>query len=216
MLTRAVRRGLSTPLLIGDLPFGSYEESDAQAVATARRFAEVGCDGVKLEGAGPMADRVRAIVGAGIPVMGHVGLTPQQVRTAAEYRARGRTAEAATAIARDARELERAGCFAIVFEAMPAAVTELIVPRLRVPVIGIGAGAATDGQVLVFHDMLGITEGRMPRFVRRFGEVREAMVEAVRRYAADVRGRRFPEPAHAYPIDATELAALHRRLAELE
>lgn len=214
VLTRAVRRGLSTPLLIGDLTFGSYEQSDAQAVASARRFAEAGCDAVKLEGAGAMADRARAIVGEGIPVMGHVGLTPQQVRTAAEYRARGRTADAAVAIARDAEELERAGCFAIVFEAIPAAVTELLVPRLRVPVIGIGAGAAADGQVLVLHDMLGITEGRVPRFVRRYAEVREAMVDAVSRYAADVRARRFPEPAHTYPIDPAELEALRARLAE--
>lgn len=214
VLTRAVRRGLATPLLIGDLTYGSYEESDVRAVATARRFADAGCDAVKLEGAGAMADRVRAIVAAGIPVMGHVGLTPQQVRTAAEYRARGRTGDAAAAIARDAEELERAGCFAIVFEAIPAAVTELIVPRLRVPVIGIGAGAAADGQVLVLHDMLGITEGRLPRFVKRYAGLREAMVDAVSRYAADVRAGRFPEASHDYPIDPAELAALRARLAE--
>ena len=214
VLTRAVRRGLSRPLLIGDLPFGSYEESDALAVASARRFADAGCDAVKLEGAGRMADRVRAIVAAGIPVLGHVGLTPQQVTTAAEYRARGRTADAAVAILRDAAELERAGCSAIVIEAVPAPVTDLLVAAVRVPVIGIGAGVGTDGQVLVWHDMLGITEGRLPRFVKRYAEGRDAMLDAVRRYAADVRARRYPEAAHTYGIDGAELAALRGRLAD--
>lgn len=213
VLTRAVRRGLARPLLVGDLTFGTYEESDDQALASARRFVDAGCDAVKLEGAGPMIDRVRALVAAGIPVMGHVGLTPQQVIVAADYKVRGRTAAAAAAIARDARALERAGCFAIVFEAVPAALTALVAPRLAIPVIGIGAGPAADGQVLVWHDLLGITEGKLPRFVERYGDLRAAALDAVRRYAADVRERRYPAPRHTYGIDAAEVVALETMLA---
>src|SRR6201999_944822 len=140
MLTRAVRRGLKTPLLVGDLPFGSYEASDAQAIATAHRFVkEAGCDAVKLEGGGA-AERARAIVRAGVPVMGHVGLTPQTATALGGYRAQGRTAERARAVLDDALALQEAGCFAIVFEAIPAEITDAIMPRMVIPVIGIGAG----------------------------------------------------------------------------
>ncbi len=214
VLTRAVRRGLTTPLLVGDLTYGTYEDSDGRAVESARRFTAAGCDVVKLEGAGPITDRVRAVVAAGIPVMGHVGLTPQQVAVSSDYRVRGRTAAAAAAIARDARALEGAGCFAVVFEAVPAALTALVAPRLSIPVIGIGAGAAADGQVLVWHDLLGITEGKLPRFVERFAELRAAALDGVRRYAADVRERRYPAPGHTYGIDAAEVAALEDMLNE--
>src|SRR5215471_5522565 len=141
MLAAAVRRGLKTPLLVGDLPFGSYEASDEQAIATAQRFIkEAGCDAVKLERGGTSVQRARAIVDAGIPVMGHVGLTPQTATALGGYRAQGRTAQNALNVARDARALEDAGCFAIVFEAIPAAVTEVVMEQLEVPVIGIGAG----------------------------------------------------------------------------
>src|SRR5437868_168962 len=156
MLAAAVRRGLKTPLLVGDLPFGSYEASDEQAIATAQRFVkEAGCDAVKLERGGTSAQRARAIVDAGIPVMGHVGLTPQAATALGGYRAQGRTADRALHVAQDALALQEAGCFSIVFEAIPAAVAQELVERLDVPVIGIGAGPATDGQVLVFHDLLG-------------------------------------------------------------
>src|SRR5437764_10498227 len=156
MLAAATRRGLKTPLLVGDLPFGSYEASDEQAVATAQRFVkEAGCDAVKLERGGTSADRARAIVESGIPVMGHVGLTPQTATSLGGYRSQGRTAERALEVTRDALALEEAGCFALVFEAVPSELTELLVPRLELPVIGIGAGPHTDGQVLVFHDLLG-------------------------------------------------------------
>jgi 3-methyl-2-oxobutanoate hydroxymethyltransferase len=212
ILTAAVRRGLaastppraSPPLLVGDMPWGTYEASDDVAVETARRFHAVGCDAVKLEGAGPSAARVRAIVAAGIPVMGHVGLLPQQAADGA-LRARGRTADEALAIARDARELEAAGCFSIVFEALPAAVAALIVPTLRVPVIGIGAGAATDGQVLVFHDLVGLTDGRAPRFVKRYAQLLGEMVSAVRTYAAEVRDGAYPRAEHTYGMEDAEL-----------
>src|SRR5689334_1449926 len=160
MLAAAARRGLKTPLLVGDLPFGSYEASNEQAIATATRFVkEAGCDAVKLERGGTSVERARAIVGSGIPVMGHVGLTPQTATALGGYRAQGRTAERALSVARDAVALQEAGCFSIVFEAIPAAVSEAVCELIEVPVIGIGAGPATDGQELVFHDLLGIYEG---------------------------------------------------------
>lgn len=210
-LKAAASAGIATPLLVGDMPYGSYEPSDAVAVETARRFEAAGCDAVKLEGAGASLARVQAIVAAGIPVMGHVGLLPQQVAAGA-LRARGRTADEALAIAHDARELEEAGCFAIVFEAIPAAVSALVVPTLRIPVIGIGAGAATDGQVLVFHDLVGLTEGKTPRFVKRYGKLRGEMVDAVRAFASEVRAQSYPAEEHEYGIDEAELAALRQAL----
>jgi 3-methyl-2-oxobutanoate hydroxymethyltransferase len=213
VLTAAVRRGLdaaaaaggATPLLVGDMSYGTYEPSDDVAVETARRFAAVGCHAVKLEGAGKNLARVRAIVSSGIPVMGHVGLLPQRVAVGA-LRTQGRTADEALAIAGDARKLEDAGCFAIVFEAVPAALPALIVPTLRIPVIGIGAGGATDGQVLVFHDLVGLTDGRVPRFVKRYAELRGEMVDALRGFADDVRAGRYPGEEHEYRMDEAELA----------
>jgi 3-methyl-2-oxobutanoate hydroxymethyltransferase len=214
MLAAAARRGLQTPLLVGDLPFGSYEASDEQAVATAQRFVkEAGCDAVKLEGGGSSVRRAAAIIAAGIPVMGHVGLTPQTATALGGYRAQGRTGERAYAVACDALALQDAGCFAIVFEAVPAAVTAEIVPRLGVPVIGIGAGPATDGQVLVFHDLLGIREGVGARFVKRYADLLDEMTAGVRNYAEDVRHGSYPGPDHSYSIDPAELAQLRQLLA---
>ncbi len=213
MLASAVRRGLETPLLVGDLPFGSYESSDEQAIATAQRFIkEAGCDAVKLERGGTTVQRARAIVDSGIPVMGHVGLTPQTATALGGYRAQGRTAARALQVAHDAIALQEAGCFSIVFEAIPAAVSELLVERIEVPVIGIGAGAATDGQVLVFHDLLGIYDGHAPRFAKRFGELKAQMVAGVAQYADEVRSGAFPAPEHTYSIDDDELAAFRREL----
>ncbi|MCL2418432.1 MAG: 3-methyl-2-oxobutanoate hydroxymethyltransferase [Conexibacteraceae bacterium] len=217
MLTRAVRRGLRSPLLVADLPFGSYEESDEQAVRTAMRFAkEGGADAVKLErGNETSVARARAIVQAGIPVMGHVGLTPQTSTALGGYRAQGRSAGAAARIAGEMLALQRAGCFAIVLEAVPAAVTEVLMPLIDVPVIGIGAGPATDGQVLVFHDLLGIREGRGARFVQRYADLQDEMDAGVKAYADDVRARRYPAPEHSYSIDAAELAELRAELSAL-
>ena len=209
MLASAVRRGLSTPFLVGDLPFGSYEESNEKAIQTAQRFIkQAGCDAVKLERGGSSVERARAIVDAGIPVMGHVGLTPQTATALGGYRSQGRTADRALEVCNDALALQDAGCFAIVFEAIPSAVTELIVPRLEIPVIGIGAGPTTDGQVLVFHDLLGIYDGHAARFVKRYENVREQMVRGVEAYAADVRARRYPEPEHEYTMAPDEAARL--------
>ncbi len=216
MLAAAARRGLRTPLLIGDLPFGSYEASDEQAIATAQRFVkEAGCDAVKLERGGTSVQRAHAIVESGIPVMGHVGLTPQTATALGGYRAQGRSAAAALALARDALALQEAGCFAIVFEAIPAAVSDAVMPHLEIPVIGIGAGPATDGQVLVFHDLLGIYDGHSPRFAKRYAEVRAQMVAGVAEYATDVRRGTFPAPEHCYSIDEAELAEFRAGLSEL-
>jgi 3-methyl-2-oxobutanoate hydroxymethyltransferase len=214
VLARAVRRGLRTPLLIGDLPFGSYEVSDEQAITTAMRMVkEAGCEVVKLEGGGEApARRARAIIGAGIPVMGHVGLTPQTATALGGWKAQGRTAGAAARIASEALALQRAGCFAIVFEAIPAAVTEEIMPHMEIPVIGIGAGPATDGQVLVFHDLLGIRDGLGARFVKRYANIQQDMNAGVTAYAEDVRTRRYPGPEHTYSIDSAELSELHSKL----
>ena len=213
MLAAAVRRGLKTPLLVGDLPFGSYEASDAHAIATAHRFVkEAGCDAVKLEGGGAMAERARAIVRAGVPVMGHVGLTPQTATALGGYRAQGRTAERARAVLEDALALQEAGCFAIVFEAIPAEVTDVIMQHMEIPVIGIGAGSSTDGQVLVLHDLLGMHDGFKPKFVKRYAEVKAEMVRGVREYTEEVRTRAFPTPEHTYGIAPEELDRLRAQL----
>jgi 3-methyl-2-oxobutanoate hydroxymethyltransferase len=210
MLTAAVRRGLETPLLVGDLPFGSYEASDEQAIATAHRFVkEAGCDAVKIEGS---AERARAIVKAGVPVMGHVGLTPQTATALGGYRAQGRTAERARAVLDEALELQDAGVFAIVFEAIPSDVTDVIMEHMEVPVIGIGAGPSTDGQVLVLHDLLGINGDFRPKFVKRYADVRGEMLRGLQAYAEDVRTRAFPGPEHSYGIAPEELARLRQQL----
>ena len=212
MLTRAVRRGLTRVPMVGDLPYGSYESSDARAVESASAFVRAGCDAVKLEGAGPMTDRVRAIVRAGIAVVGHVGLAPQQVATPNGYRARGRDASGAAAIVADAMALEAAGCVAIVVEAVPDPVARAIVERVAVPVIGIGAGASTDGQVLVLHDMLGLIAAPRAKFVKVFGDLANAMRDAVSRFADEVRTGEYPGAEHGYAMSDAEQAAFARLL----
>jgi 3-methyl-2-oxobutanoate hydroxymethyltransferase len=217
MLAAAARRGLTTPMLIGDLPFGSYEGSNVEAVKTAQRFVkEAGCDAVKLERGGSSVERARAIVEAGIPVMGHVGLTPQTAIALGGYRSQGRTAEKAMQVVEDALALQEAGCFAIVFEAVPAELSEAAMPHIEIPVIGIGAGPATDGQVLVFHDLLGIYDGHAARFVKRYANIREQMVAGVSRYAEAVRTRTYPEPDHTYTMAPDEAARLRAELKALE
>ena len=207
MLTRAVTRGAARPLVVADMPFGSFQVSDVEAAANAVRFVkEAGADAVKLEGAGAMLPRVRAIVDAGIPVMGHIGLTPQSATALGGFKAQGRTAAKAQQLLADAVALEAAGCFALVLEAVPAAVAARVTERLRIPTIGIGAGAACDGQVLVWHDLLGLYEGQAPRFVKRYAELGADVRAALERYAADVREGRFPEERHTYAMPEEELA----------
>ncbi|MFZ1282622.1 MAG: 3-methyl-2-oxobutanoate hydroxymethyltransferase, partial [Propionicimonas sp.] len=213
VLTGAVRRGLESALLVADLPFGSYEASDEQAVRTAQRFVkEAGADAIKLERGGTSVARARAVIQAGIPVMGHVGLTPQAATALGGYRVQGRTAVQAEQLIHDALDLQSAGCFAIVLEAVPAAVTELLAPLLSCVVIGIGAGSATDGQVLVWHDLLGLNHGHVAKFVRRFADLRAEAIRGLGAYAAAVRQREFPAPENTYLMAPEELEALRTRL----
>jgi 3-methyl-2-oxobutanoate hydroxymethyltransferase len=209
MLTAAVNRGVENALVIGDLPFMSYQVSDAEAVANAGRLIkDGGADVVKLEGAGPSLERVRALVSAGIGVMGHIGLTPQTATALGGHKAQGRQADAARRLFLDAISLERAGCFALVLEAVPAPVATTISRRLAIPTIGIGSGPGTDGQVLVLHDMLGIPgDGREPRFVKRYAEIGELMGAAVAAYATEVRNHVYPAEEHTYTIPPEELEA---------
>ncbi len=214
VLVKAVRRGLSSPLLVGDLPFGSYEVSNEQAVTTAQRFVkEAGCDAVKLEGGGAMIERARAIASTGIPVIGHVGLTPQTATALGGYKAQGRTANRALQVVQDALALQEAGCCCVVFEAIPAAVAELVMERIEIPVIGIGAGPGTDGQVLVWHDLLGLYEWGSPRFVKRYAELRPQILDALQRYSTEVRAGQFPTSEYTYSIDPAELSELRELLS---
>jgi 3-methyl-2-oxobutanoate hydroxymethyltransferase len=216
MMTSAVRRGLKRPLLIGDMPFGSYESSNEQAIGNAQRFVkEAQVDAVKLERGGPSVDRARAIARSGIPVMGHVGLTPQTATALGGFKAQGRTAETAAKLTEEALALQAVGCFAIVFEAIPSAVTEALMPKLEIPVIGIGAGPATDGQVLVLHDLLGVYAGHKPKFVKAFADIRGASLKGVRAYTDEVRAGTFPnEEQHTYSIPQEELEEFARYLED--
>jgi 3-methyl-2-oxobutanoate hydroxymethyltransferase len=213
-LTRTVVRSARRPVVIGDMPFGSYQVSDEAAVENAIRFVkEAGADAVKLEGAGPSLSRVRAIVGAGIAVMGHVGLTPQSATKLGGFKTQGKTAEAARRLVDDALALEDAGCFAVVLEAVPSPVAAEITRRLTVPTIGIGAGPDCDGQVLVYHDLLGLTEGHLPRYVNRYANLSREIRDALEAYAHDVRTGAFPDEQHAYEMPAEELESFETGLA---
>ena len=206
ILTRAVTRGARRPLVIADMPFGSFQVSNEDAVKNAIRFVkEAGADAVKLEGAGAMLPRVRAIVDAGVPVMGHLGLTPQTATMLGGYKAQGRSAEKAARLYDDAHALQTAGCFSLVLEAVPAPVAARISRDLAIPTIGIGAGAECDGQVLVWHDILGLYDGRAARFVKRYAEIGDVIRTALTEFAADVRERRFPEEQHTYAMPEEEL-----------
>ena len=208
VIARATTRGAHRPVVIADMPFGSFQVSDEQAVENGIRFVkEAGVEAVKLEGAGAMLSRVRALVDAGIPVMGHIGLTPQSATMLGGFKAQGRNAGKARALLADARALEAAGCFAIVLEAVPAPVADRITAELTVPTIGIGAGAGCDGQVLVWHDLLGLYEGSAPRFVKQYADLAAEIRRALESYVAEVRSGAFPEEQHTYSIPAEELAA---------
>lgn len=213
VLAGAVRRGVRSAFVVCDLPFGSTEVSDEQAVTTAVRFVkEAGADAVKLEGGGEARlSRIRAIADAGIPVVAHVGLTPQTAVALGGLRAQGRTAESAARIVREALDVQEAGAAVLVIEAVPADVAAVVLPPLRIPVIGIGAGPA-DGQVLVIHDLLGITEGKTAAFVKRYGAIGPDMVAGVAAYAREVRGGVFPGPEHGYSATAEAIAAAREAL----
>jgi 3-methyl-2-oxobutanoate hydroxymethyltransferase len=208
LMTQWVSRGAKRPLVIADMPFGSYEASNEQAIGNAVRLVkDGGADAVKLERGGTTIERAKAIVDAGIPVMGHVGLTPQTATVLGGFKAQGRTADRAEQLIADALGLQEAGCFAIVLEAVPPPVARAGTRALPLPTIGIGAGGDTDGQVLVWHDMLGYYEGHAPRFVKRYAELGDAIVDALGRYAEEVRSGAFPEEQHTYKMPDDERAA---------
>ena len=208
MLTRAVSRSVRRAMVIADMPFGSFQVSNETAVAAGiRLLKDGGADAVKVEGAGPTLSRIRALVDAGVPVFGHLGLTPQSVALFGGYKVQGKTAVQAGQLCDDAAAVERAGATAVVLEAMPAVVASRISAALAIPTIGIGAGADCDGQVLVWHDMLGLTRGRVPRFVRQYASLAETIQDAVAAYAADVRSGRFPAEEHTYSMPEAEREA---------
>ncbi|HET6381142.1 MAG TPA: 3-methyl-2-oxobutanoate hydroxymethyltransferase [candidate division Zixibacteria bacterium] len=214
MLARAARRGTHRAFFMVDLPLGAFQVSDEEAVRNAVRMVkETGAEAVKIEGAGPMVSRARAIVGAGIPVMGHIGLTPQSATALGGHKAQGRTAAKARQLFADALALQAAGCFAIVLEAVPDRIAARITEALRIPTIGIGAGAQCSGQVLVWHDLLGINEGWAPKFVRRFADVAGETRRGLQAFAAAVRDGSFPADEHAYHISDAEYALFEAETA---
>ena len=203
---KAVARGASRALLVGDMPFMSYQVSRREAVRNAGRYLkEAHMDAVKLEGGVELAGTVRAIVAAGVPVMGHVGLTPQTATKLGGYKVQATSAEAALKLCDDALALQDAGCFAVVLEAVPAPVAQAVTEKLTIPTIGIGAGAGCAGQVLVFHDVLGLFDDFVPKFVKQFAQLREPMLQALEAFRCEVESGEFPGDAHSYAMDASEL-----------
>jgi 3-methyl-2-oxobutanoate hydroxymethyltransferase len=213
LFTRAAARGAQRALVVADMPFGSFQVSDESAIEHAIRFIQVGrADAVKVEGAGPTLARVRALTGAGIAVMGHLGLTPQSATQLGGLKAQGRAAPAALRLLDDALALERAGCFAVVLEAIPAPVAAAITAAVVIPTIGIGAGPSCDGQVLVWHDVLGLTAGHVPKFVKPYADLGATIRAALTAYVADVRAGTFPEAAHTYAMPEGERRAFDAEL----
>lgn len=202
---RAVAQGAQDAFLVGDMPFMSYQPSIPEAIRNAGRFLqEAGMDAIKLEGGQEVASTIRAIVDAGVPVMGHIGLTPQTVSQLGGFRVQGKTAVSAQTMLEDALALQEAGCFAIVLEAVPASVAAAISKRLTIPTIGIGAGPGCDGQVLVYHDMLGLFDKFTPKFVKQYAHVGDIILEALETYREEVQNGTFPAPEHTYPMEQTE------------
>ena len=207
--TKAVARGSSNALIVGDLPFMSYQTGSTDALRNAARFLqEAGAQTVKLEGGVTMASTVQRLVTAGIPVMGHIGLTPQSVNQLGGYKVQGKTLKTAVRVMEDARALEQAGAFAIVLECVPESLSKLITDRLSIPTIGIGAGNECDGQVQVFHDMLGLISDFVPKHAKRYASLGDTIAGALRQYAAEVKDRSFPGPSHSYHLKEEVLAEL--------
>ena len=212
---RAVRRGASRALLVGDMPFMSYQADEAEAVRNAGRFVkEAGMEAVKLEGGRTVAGTVRRIVGTGIPVQGHIGLTPQSVNALGGFKVQGRTAAAAHTLLEDALALEDAGCFSLVLESVPDRLAAHITDRIQIPTIGIGAGPGTSGQVLVLHDMLGLFERFTPRFVKRYAQLGDTARAAVEAFRADVESGAFPTAEHSYTMAEEEWRAFLESIGE--
>lgn len=206
---KMVARGTKNAFLIGDMPFMSYQSSRPDAIRNAGRFLkEGGMEAVKLEGGEVAADLVSAIVNSGISVMGHIGLTPQSVTQFGGYRVQGKSAESAKQLISDALSLQEAGCFSIVLEAIPASVAEIITSTLSIPTIGIGAGKKCDGQVLVYHDLLGLNPEFTPKFVKQYANLNKSITDAVKQYCRDVRQREFPTEKHSFKMNSKELQKL--------
>jgi 3-methyl-2-oxobutanoate hydroxymethyltransferase len=207
--TKAAVRGAKRAMVVGDMPFMSYQTGWQDAMKNAARFLqETGCGAVKLEGGVRSAETVRHLVDAGIPVMGHIGLTPQSVNQVGGWKVQGKTPAAAVQLMHDAQALEQAGAFAIVLELVPAPLAQILTSRLSVPTIGIGAGVHCDGQVQVFHDLLGMFDQFSPKHARRYADVGDIIRDAVARYAADVRSGAFPTAKESFKMDPAALAEL--------
>lgn len=203
---KAVARGAKRAFLVGDMPFMSYQVDQREAIHNAGRFMkEAGMDAVKLEGGCEVVETVRAIVRAGVPVMGHLGLTPQTATKLGGYKVQAKSGEAAQKLLAEALALQAAGCFSLVLEAVPAAVGEAVSKRLDIPTIGIGAGPGCDGQVLVFHDVLGLFDRFVPKFAKQYAKLRQPMLEAFQTYKEEVESGIFPTEAHSFTIDEAEL-----------
>jgi 3-methyl-2-oxobutanoate hydroxymethyltransferase len=214
MFCGAVSRGAKKAMVVGDMPFGSYQPHPSTAVANAVRFIKAGCDAVKLEGGSEISGTIKAIVDAGIPVMGHIGLKPQTASLWEGYRMQGGTRLSANKLIEDAKALEKAGAFSIVLEMVASEVATEITKRVAVPTIGIGSGAGCDGQVLVLHDMLGIYEDIKPRFVKRYAELSKTIVEAVSRFSQEVKTAKFPEESNTFHMKPEQLSELREALKE--
>jgi 3-methyl-2-oxobutanoate hydroxymethyltransferase len=210
---KAVCRGCKNAMIVGDMPFMSYNTSIRDAIVNAGRLMkEGGCDVVKLEGGVDFAETVRAIVKAGIPVQGHIGLTPQTASALGGFKTQGRDAESARRLIQDAQALEEAGCFSLILEAVPAEVAKLLARTVKIPVIGIGAGPDVDGQVLVTHDLLGLFDKFIPKFVKQYAQIRPIIIDALKAYMAEVVEGKFPAKEHSFAINPEALAELKKSL----
>jgi 3-methyl-2-oxobutanoate hydroxymethyltransferase len=214
LFCKAVARGTRRAMIIADMPFGSYQANVSDAIKNAIRFIKVGCDAVKLEGGVEVIDTVKAIVNAGVPVMGHIGLKPQTCAMWQGYRLQGKTKDSALKLIADAKALEKAGVFSMVLEMVASEVAEIISTDISIPIIGIGSGYGCDGQVLVLHDMLGIYEDMKPKFVKRYAELAKLILEATLRYTNDVKSNKFPEEQNIFHMSPNELKELHKVLKE--
>ncbi|SHI54439.1 3-methyl-2-oxobutanoate hydroxymethyltransferase [Desulfofundulus thermosubterraneus] len=210
---QAVRRGAPTAFIVGDMPYMTYQVNKDEAIRNAGRLmAEAGVDAIKLEGGREMAETIAAIVKATIPVMGHIGLTPQSISQLGGFKAQGRTAESALKLVEDAKALEAAGCFSILVEAVPPEVNKVIVETVKVPIISLGSGVYGAGQCLIVHDMLGFFDRFTPKFVKKYANLNAEIVKALEAYVADVKEKNFPGPEHVYPMSREEV---EKFLAEL-
>lgn len=205
ILTSAVTRAVKYAFVVGDMPYMSYQISIEDAIRNSGRFMAVGCDAIKLEGGARVQDTVRAIVKAGIPVMGHIGLTPQSYTQLGGFKVQGKTADSAKALVEDAKALEDAGVFSILIECVPAKVGKLITENVSVPTLGLGAGADTDGQIVIVHDMIGFFAKFRPKFVKQYCNLTEILLNAFKSYVEDVKSGEFPKPEHFYKISKEEL-----------